>query len=112
MNVLIVDDSEEVREILMSVLTEEGHDVAVAENGRQALDRLARARPDVVLLDLMMPVLSGWQVLDQLRRRNDDLPVIVLTAFAEASPSGATQTLRKPLAIEDLRAALEKSVPS
>ena len=80
--VLIVEDDPHARGRLSRMLREDGWRVAEAENGRVALDRLDEIHPDLVLLDLMMPEMDGFEFVEELRRREDmrHLPVIVLTA--------------------------------
>src|SRR5688500_15806012 len=64
--VLVVEDDPQIREVIAEVLTDEGYAVQTAENGREALQRLHESRPCVMLLDLMMPIMDGWQLLGQL----------------------------------------------
>jgi signal transduction histidine kinase/DNA-binding response OmpR family regulator len=80
--VLVVDDDEAIREMLRRTFTREGWNVIEAENGRIGLERLANTQPELVLLDLMMPEMDGFQFLEELRKSetNRRLPVIVLTA--------------------------------
>ena len=79
--VLVVDDDEDARERLRRTLSRDGWRVDEAENGRVALARLDEARPDLILLDLMMPEMDGFSFLRALRQRPDgDVPVVVLTA--------------------------------
>ena len=105
-SVLVVDDDEDVRECLADVLRDEGYHVETAANGQEALDRLERQpAPDVVLLDLMMPVMNGWMTLDALRTRRDPPPVLVVSAGVPPPPAGAADYLPKPV---DLDALLRK----
>jgi serine phosphatase RsbU (regulator of sigma subunit) len=101
---LVVDDVEANRDLLARRLTKLGHEVAVAVNGREALEKIARESYDLVLLDVMMPELDGYQVLERLR---DDgslwrLPVIMISAVDETASvvrcieMGATDYLTKP----------------
>jgi CheY-like chemotaxis protein len=80
--VLLVDDDDMVRRGVRLALEPIGWRVTEAENGRLALDSLAAARPDVIILDLMMPKMDGFEFLDELRARPDwrDIPVVVITA--------------------------------
>jgi len=80
--VLVVDDDAKSRDVLRRTLTKEGWMVAEAANGREALDQLQRGRPVLVLLDLMMPEMDGFEVLERMRRDETwrDIPVIVVTA--------------------------------
>jgi GAF domain-containing protein/CheY-like chemotaxis protein len=79
---LLVDDDELVRRSVRQALEPLGWNVSEAENGRVAVDSLTAARPDVIILDLMMPTMDGFEFMDQLRGRPDwqDIPVVVITA--------------------------------
>jgi CheY-like chemotaxis protein len=80
--VLLIDDDDDFREALDAALRQQGYVVDHAANGREGLAVLARAQPDAILLDLMMPVMDGWAVLAELGRdvRWAAIPVAVLTA--------------------------------
>ena len=75
--IMIVDDDPRVRSAIHAVLAHAGYDVTVAENGLQALDRLKDAKPDLLLLDLMMPGMSGMELRERLPRA---LPVVIMSA--------------------------------
>ena len=81
-NALVIDDLRDNRAILRSLLEREGWDVAEAEHGRAGLDAIAERRPSLILLDLMMPVMDGFEFLRELRNRPDgrEIPVVVVTA--------------------------------
>jgi CheY-like chemotaxis protein len=106
--VLVVDDDPGVREVLELSLLTEGYEVQAAANGREALAVLQRWRPDLILLDLMMPVLDGWSFrAEQLARRGlSDIPVIVLSAGAavrrHAQVLAAADVLEKPFDLDTL----------
>jgi CheY-like chemotaxis protein len=103
--VLVVDDESEIREALTEALEQEGYRVRIARNGEEALAQAHELPPDLILLDLMMPVMSGWQFLEarahdaQLAR----IPVIVATASTGDLPQGAAAYLQKPFGLERLR---------
>jgi signal transduction histidine kinase/CheY-like chemotaxis protein len=80
--VLLVDDEDMARRGVRLALEKDGWSVGQAENGKLALEQLAEAQPDIVILDLMMPEMDGFEFVDALRRRSDwrDIPVLVLTA--------------------------------
>ena len=80
-SVLVVDDDPDIRLLLRLELAAEGHTIVEAGNGREALAALAAAPPDVMLLDIMMPVLDGWGVLRELDPATAP-PVVVVTALA------------------------------
>jgi DNA-binding NtrC family response regulator len=99
---LVVDDEPEIREILTQILETEGIRVISAPDGYLALQQIHFASPDAVLLDVRMPGLSGLDVLKRIRETDDDLPVVLVTAFAdvhqavEAGKQGAYDYLAKP----------------
>ena len=80
--VLVVDDDQEVRDMLRRLLENEGLTVAEADNGRTGLERMAEQRPGLVLLDLMMPEMDGFEFIEELRRHEEwrEIPVVVITA--------------------------------
>jgi two-component system response regulator MprA len=110
--VLVVDDDPQLREALSRALELDGYDVNTASNGVKALDAISTARPDVMVLDVMMPYVGGLDVCRTLRDRKDRLPILVLTARDEVGDrvagldAGADDYLTKPFALEELRARL------
>ena len=110
--VLIADDNRGVRETLQAILEDEGYEVATAANGRQALERIAARRPDLVLLDLQMPVMSGWEVNAVLHEQQANIPVVFMSAGFDAREEAAVHDadgyLDKPFEFEDLLAAVRR----
>lgn len=108
----MVDDDPAVRESLERSLRFEGYEVAAAFDGVDALDAVNRAKPDIVVLDVMMPRMDGLEACRQLRARGDDLPVLMLTARdgladrVSGLDVGADDYLVKPFALEELFARL------
>jgi two-component system response regulator MprA len=106
--VLIVDDDERLLKMLQRTLTYEGLDVLTATNGRQALAFVRERQPDVVVLDWLMPEMSGLQVVQRLRREEDQTMILMLTARdaiqnrVEGLESGADDYLVKPFAPAEL----------
>jgi len=92
----------DIRDLLSDALATEGYVVASARHGAEALERLRAFRPDLILLDLMMPVMSGWQVMDALRISPtlSSIPVIVISA-AHQLPAGVC-VVTKPFRFEEL----------
>jgi len=88
--VLIVDDEFGLADVTADLLTEEGYDVALAINGKLGLESLAIRRADIVLTDIMMPVMDGPELLRRIRAdpRLSTIPVILMTALPEAIPDG------------------------
>jgi CheY-like chemotaxis protein len=81
--VLLVEDNDVARKVMRTGLQQNGWEVAEAENGRIALDRLSEAKPDAIILDLMMPEMDGFEFLGELRRRTEwnDVPIIIVTGM-------------------------------
>ena len=116
--ILIVDDTEAIRELLSRRLAREGHRIVEAENGRSALDRIAVEPFDLILLDMMMPDINGYEVLTQLKAdtRYRDIPVIIISALDEIDgivrciEAGAEDYLSKPFNPVLLRARIGASL--
>jgi two-component system, OmpR family, response regulator MprA len=121
MRILVVDDDRAVRDSLRRSLEFNGYQVELASDGQQALNAVESARPDAMVLDVMMPRLDGLEVCRRLRGTGDDLPILVLTARDLVSDrvagldAGADDYLPKPFALEELlarlRALLRRAVP-
>lgn len=115
--VLVVDDDPAIRRLVIATLKRDGYEFAEAANGREALDRMREEPPDCVVLDLMMPVVSGWDVLQE-RVHDPELtkiPVIVVSANREpelvnALDKGICAFLPKPFDITALSALVKACV--
>jgi DNA-binding NtrC family response regulator len=117
-SILIVDDELSNRRILEQVLSRAGYSVEAADAGSRALNQLDAFRPDLIILDYMMPDLTGMDVLRELRKREDDTPVIMITAYGtieravEAIQEGAYDFITRPFKpdhiIHVVRKALER----
>ena len=111
--ILVVEDDSSIVIGLREKLGMDGYNVVVAVDGEAARDCLADARPDLVILDLMLPKLDGLSVLRWLRRRYPDLPVLILSAKGreedkvEGLRIGADDYLAKPFGLKDLMARIE-----
>ena len=105
--ILVVDDEEMVRNLLRRTLQEADYDVIMAANGQQALDKVSQFNISLVLLDIKMPGLDGFQVLDRIRQHSD-IPVIMLTAVKEVTTVrdsfnlGADDYVTKPFSKREL----------
>ncbi len=113
--VLVVDDEDDIRHFLELVLRDRGYDVFVAAGGEEGLARARELRPDLILLDIMMPVLDGWEVLRRLKGQAETagLPVAVLSARTEAKDrargirEGAVDYIGKPFTLQELLRRIE-----
>ncbi len=105
--VLVVDDDPDILQTLALCLSTEGYRVVMASNGKEALDVLAKERPDVILLDLMMPVMDGWQFVAELDSRGwRHAPLLILSADravqGHAMKLRADAHLAKPFDLDEL----------
>lgn len=102
--VLVVDDDPDILQTLALCLSTEGYRVLMAANGREALDLLSRERPACILLDLMMPVMNGFEFLERKKQEPAlaGIPVVVITAHARPVDVSADGFLTKPLSIDRL----------
>ena len=114
--ILVVDDEEKMRRILELALVGMGHDVVQAGDGQEALDRLSEGNFDLVLTDLRMPRLDGVGLLQALRERGEDMPVIVLTAHGtvesavEAMKLGAVDYIIRPFEMSTVELAVSRAL--
>jgi two-component system, OmpR family, KDP operon response regulator KdpE len=111
-NILVVDDDPEICQFLHLVLTQEGANVTTAGDGKQALRAFYAGRPDLVILDIMMPEMDGYETCRRLRDLSD-VPIIMLTALGQADAivkglgCGADDYVTKPFELAVLRARIE-----
>jgi len=113
--ILVVDDEEDILNFLEMVLTEKGYEVVTAAGGHEALTRVQIERPDLVLLDVMMPQMDGWEVLKLLRvdEGTAQVPVAMLSARTEARDrvqglqEGAIDYICKPFSLQELLGKIE-----
>ena len=107
--ILIVEDDPNIAELVQMYLEKEGYNTRIASDGGQGIDLFRQLRPDLVLLDIMLPVMDGWNVLRTIRQ-DSKTPVIMLTAKGETNDKvqglkqGADDYLTKPFALEELEA--------
>ena len=114
--ILIVDDDRELSDGLRAVLERQGHRVLQATNGMQAKDVVYQQRPDLVILDMMMPRMGGFPVLEHFRDKTDAPPIIMITANegsrhkAYAEFLGVVDYIRKPFAMEELLESVARAL--
>ena len=114
--VLIIDDEPRIREACILVLSDKGFEVAAAPDGEIGLQMIKEKHYDIVLVDLMMPTISGFDVLSEVRSHHPDTVVIVITGYAtlehsiEAMKKGAFDFIPKPFTPDQLRAVVDKSL--
>jgi len=109
--ILVVDDKKEMRQLLKQYLTQEGFEIVLAENGQKALFIARQEKPDLILLDLMMPEMGGYEFM-RLYSREADTPTIILTAKLEENDKvlglelGADDYITKPFSMRELTARI------
>ena len=119
--ILVVDDDSQVLQVLSEMLRLEGHDVTMAENGREALNCYDRERFDLVITDIIMPDREGLETIADLRQRSQDLPIIAISGGGRSGSMdyletarylGADTTLSKPFGRKELLAAIDEVLGS
>src|SRR5919204_2860656 len=119
--ILVVEDDASIRGFVSEVLRDDGYEVSEASNGLEALEALSDGRPDLIVLDLMMPVMDGWTFVEECHRSRacDEVPIVVTSAShdlprtAERLRSFGVRTcLAKPFDVDGLTALVERYVGS
>ncbi len=109
--VLVVEDDADIRSMIELTLAAEGHAIVLASNGAEALERVRRGTVDVILLDLKMPVMDGWEFARRYRERGGKAPIVVLSAAQDAEryarEIGARHSLSKPFDLDALTAVVD-----
>jgi CheY-like chemotaxis protein len=108
--VLVVDDENDIRQALAEVLTSEGYQVIDARDGQEALDKARQYHPELVLLDLMMPRMNGWEFRRQQKgdRALARIPVVVLSAFSNDGNVDAEAFIQKPFDVDEIVSAVRR----
>ena len=116
--ILVVDDEPLSRRAVVDFLEIEGYESETARNGAEALAAVQRSRPSAMVLDLMLPVMSGWRFIAECRRQPNgrDVPIVVLSGLdqdpSEVLSAGAQACLRKPVNGHELLQAVQRLVPA
>ena len=120
-HILVVEDDDAIRALVGEVLRDDGYRVREASNGLEALDRMREEQPDLIVLDLMMPVMDGWTFVEECKRMQwcGQVPIIITSAShdlprtAERLASVGVRTcLAKPFDLEGLLALVQRYAPS
>lgn len=116
--VLIIDDDDTYRSVLNDVLTESGYLVFEARSGAEGMEQARHANPDVILLDIMMPVMDGYQTCRQLRHNpaTREIPIIMLTALTDSEArfkskeAGADDYIAKPYPAQEMKSRIDRQL--
>lgn len=113
MKILIVEDDTNIRQGLVEALSREGYALIAAENGQVALEMYRQEKPDFIILDIMMPVLDGYAVCREIRKQDEQIPIVFLSAKDEEIDRvvglelGADDYISKPFGIHEIRARIK-----
>ena len=114
MRLLLIEDDEDVAEVLSDAFGSQGHEIVIRHTGEEGLAYLTHDRPDAVVLDIRLPKLNGVAVLRQIRARDPNLPVIIMTGLAtpgeiaEVRRLGVTEIVEKPEVLKNFSEALKR----
>lgn len=109
--VLVIEDELELREMMRDALEMNGYAVVTAEDGQDALDKISGIkRVCLVILDLLMPVMNGWEFLEQLRQRTEyaEIPIVVHSSSPGPAPDSVARVLQKPVIFDQLLAVVQE----
>jgi DNA-binding response OmpR family regulator len=112
MKILIVEDDADARTIMQTFLKAKGHEIVTASDGLEALQQFERAKPDLVLLDVMMPKMDGWEVLESIRAQSP-IPIVMVTAkdatdeIVKGFSSGVDDYIVKPFKLREVEARID-----
>ncbi len=112
--ILVVDDEENAREGLSKILSKEGYLVETAADGKEAIDIAKRQSFDLVITDMKMPLMDGFEVLREIKKMDDEMGVIMITAYGEvesyleAMNLGAFEYINKPVRVNELKRVITK----
>jgi two-component system, cell cycle response regulator DivK len=117
--ILVVEDQEDNRQILRDLLTSADYEMTEAENGQEALDAVAKQRPDLILMDIQLPVMDGYEATRRLKGNPayKDIPIIVVTSYAlsgdegKARDAGCDAYVTKPYSPRQLLAKIREFLP-
>ena len=114
--ILIVDDNSDVRRLYAIGLNQRGYEVKLAANGAEAVERITAERPDVILLDWLMPLMDGGEVLNRLNGKCEAIPIIVISGQPEPPPESRdpriNSWLTKPVSVDELVHTIQLRAPA
>ena len=119
--ILVVEDDDAIRGLVSEILRDDGYNVREATNGVEALEQVREEHPDLIVLDLMMPVMDGWAFVEECRRKPccDEVPIVVTSASHDLPHTaerlrtlGVRTCLAKPFDVDGLLALVERYAPS
>lgn len=110
--ILIADDESVIRDVLASLLAEEGYRVHTVSDGAEALDYLVLHRPDVIVSDIKMPRMHGLTLVERIRAEGHEMPVILISTWTPPAGIPGVHFVRKPFDLDQVTDAVKASLPS
>jgi two-component system cell cycle response regulator DivK len=118
--ILVVEDQEDNRQILRDLLSSANYEMTEAENGQEALDAVAKERPDLILMDIQLPIMDGYEATRRIKGNpaTKDIPIIVVTSYAlsgdegKARDAGCDAYVTKPYSPRQLLAKIREYLPA
>jgi CheY-like chemotaxis protein len=117
-DILVVEDDDAIRALVAEILEDDGYRVREAANGLEALERLREKQPDLIVLDLMMPVMDGWTFVNECQRWCGEVPILVTSASHDLARTaerlsglGVRTCVAKPFELDALLALVERYAP-
>lgn len=118
--ILLIDDDEQLRGMMIQMLTQEGHQVSVAKDGAEGLTMTQTERPELIITDVLMPKMDGIEMIMELQKKGAAIPIVAMSGgrravsaefnLESATLVGVKATLAKPFTRGDLRIAIEKAL--
>ena len=114
--ILVVDDEKNIRQLFQEELLDEGYQVMVADGGKQALEKIASRPPDLVIVDIRMPDMTGLELMEEIRKTYKDMPMIVCTALRALQDdftiweSQVSAFLAKPVDLDELKQKVKECI--
>ena len=114
--ILVIEDEEQVRTLLSAILIKAGHEIEIVSNGEQGIDLFEENEHDIVITDLGMPGMTGWQVAERIKTINNKVPVVLITGWditpeqLEMNRRGVDLIIHKPFEIEQVLSTVEAGI--
>jgi CheY-like chemotaxis protein len=118
-NILVIDDDKSIQIVFKQFLDRQGHTVTLADDGRQGMQVINESAPDLIITDIMMPEMDGLEILLEIRKNNQNIPIIAISGgmrdlplnfLSQAKLFGARQVLEKPIPLDVLGSAVQRAL--
>ena len=116
--ILVVDDQLGVRKLLLEAFKDDGYDVELAASGQEAIEKVSKSRPEIILMDMKMPGMNGLDTLAEIEKIEKSIEVVIMTAYGElelvveAKKMGIKEYITKPFDINELKDIVKRTIKS